>query len=45
MNFFFEQQQQQQQKYDGKMIFTNYWKGLVLNFPKMGNTVFFSLKS
>ena len=44
MNFFFEQQQQQK-KNDGKMIFTNYWKGLVLNFPEMGNTVFFSLKS
>ena len=32
------------QKVDGNMIFTNYWKVLVLNFPVMGNTVFFSAK-
>ena len=32
------------QKVDGKMIFTNYWKVLVLNFSVMGNTVFFSQK-
>ena len=25
--------------------FTNYWKVLVLNFPEMGNTVFFEPKS
>ena len=29
------------QKVDGKMIFTDYWKGLVLNFSVMGNTFFF----
>ena len=29
------------QKVDGKMLFTDYWKGLVLNFSVMGNTVFF----
>ena len=29
------------QKVDGKMIFTDYWKVLVLNFSMMGNTVFF----
>ena len=29
------------QKVDGKMIFTDYWKGLVLNFSLMGNTFFF----
>ena len=28
------------QKVDGKMIFTDYWKVLVLNFSVMGNTVF-----
>ena len=32
------------QKVDGKMIFTDYWKGLVLNFSVMGNTVFFWVK-
>ena len=26
------------------MIFTDYWKGLVLNFSVMGNTVFFWVK-
>ena len=31
-------------KVDGKMIFTGYWKGLVLNFLLMGNTVFFWVK-
>ena len=29
------------QKVDGNMIFTDYWKVLVLNFSVMGNTVFF----
>ena len=33
------------QKEDGKMIFTDYWKVLVLNFSKMGNTVFFWVKN
>ena len=33
------------QKVDGKMIFTDYWKVLVLNFPVMGNTAFFQSKS
>ena len=28
-------------KFDGKMIFTDHWKVLVLNFLDMGNTVFF----
>ena len=32
------------QKIDGEMIFTNYWKVLVLNFSVMRNTVFFSAK-
>ena len=32
------------QKVDGKIIFTGYWKVLVLNFSVMGNTVFFSAK-
>ena len=32
------------QKVDGNMIFTNYWKVLVLIFSRMGNTVFFSAK-
>ena len=32
------------QKVDGKMIFTDYWKGLVLNFSVMGNMAFFSAK-
>ena len=31
-------------KVDGKMIFTDYWKVLVLNFLMMGNTVFFWVK-
>ena len=26
-------------------MFTDYWKVLVLNFPEIGNTVFFELKS
>ena len=29
-------------KNSGKMIFTDYWKVLVLNFLEMGNAVFFS---
>ena len=29
------------QKVDGKMIFIDYWKVLVLSFSLMGNTVFF----
>ena len=33
------------QKVDGKMIFTDHWKGLVLNFSVMGHTVFFESKS
>ena len=32
------------QKVDGKIIFTDYWKVLVLNFSEMGNTVFFVAK-
>ena len=32
------------QKSDGKMIFTDYWKVLVLNFSVMGNMVFFWVK-
>ena len=32
------------QNVDGKMIFTEYWKVLVLSFSVMGNTVFFSAK-
>ena len=32
------------QKVDGKMIFTDYWRVLVLNFSVMGNTVFFWVK-
>ena len=32
------------QKVDGNMIFTDYWKVLVLNFSVMGNTVFFWAK-
>ena len=32
------------QKVDGKMIFTDYWKALVLNFLVMGDTVFFWVK-
>ena len=32
------------QKVDVKMIFTDYWKVLVLNFSMMGNTVSFSAK-
>ena len=32
------------QKVDGKMIFNNYWKILVLNFLKVGNIVFFWAK-
>ena len=31
-------------KVDGNMIFTDYWKVLVLNFSVMGNTVFFWVK-
>ena len=27
------------------MIFTNYWKIIVLNFPEMGNTVFLEPKN
>ena len=33
------------QKVDGNMMFTDYWKGLVLNFSVVGNTVFFSAKA
>ena len=33
------------QKVDGKMIFTDYWKALVLNFSVMGNTFFLEQKS
>ena len=33
------------QKVGGKMIFTDYWKVLVLNFSGMRNTVFFEAKS
>ena len=32
-------------KVDGKMIFTDYWKVLALNFSEMGNTDFFEPKS
>ena len=32
------------QKVDGKMIFTIYWKVLVLNFPMIGNMAFFGVK-
>ena len=32
------------QKVDGKIIFTDYWKVLVLNFLGMGNMVFFEPK-
>ena len=32
------------QKVDGKMIFTDYWKVLVLNFSVMGSTVFYAVK-
>ena len=32
------------QKVDGKMIFTDYWKVLVLNVLEMRNTVFFWVK-
>ena len=33
------------QKVDGKMIFADYWKVLVLNFSVMGNMVFFESRS
>ena len=33
------------QKVDGKIIFTDYWKVLILNLTEMGNTVFFEPKS
>ena len=32
------------QKVDGNMIFTDYWKVLVLNFSVMGNAAFFWVK-
>ena len=32
------------QKVDGKMVFTKYWKVLVLNFTEMGNTSLFWAK-
>ena len=32
------------QNVDGKIIFTDYWKVLVLNFSEIGNTVFFWAK-
>ena len=49
-NFFFSPVRQWKirsflsQKDDGKMIFTDYWKVLVLNVSVMGNTVFFQPK-
>ena len=33
------------QKVDGKMIFTDYWKALVLNFSMTGNRSFFESRS
>ena len=33
------------QKVDGKIMFTDYWKVLVLNFSVMGNMVFFELRT
>ena len=33
------------QKVDRKMILTDFWEIIVLNFSKMGDTVFFELKS
>ena len=33
------------QKVDGKIVFTDYWKVLVLNFSVIGNTVFFESRS
>ena len=33
------------QKVEGNMMFTDYWKVLVLNFSVMGNTVFFVSRS
>ena len=33
------------QRVDRNMIFTDYWKGLVLNFPEMENTAFFWAKN
>ena len=33
------------QKVDGKVIFTDYWKVLVLDFSMMGNTVLFDSRS
>ena len=33
------------QKVDGKVIFADYWKVLVLKFSVMGNTVFFKSRS
>ena len=33
------------QKVDGNMMFTDYWKVLVLNFSVMGNTAFFESRS
>ena len=32
------------QNVDGKIIFTDYWKVLILNFSLIGNTVFFWVK-
>ena len=33
------------QNVDGKMVFTDYWKVLVLKFSVVGNTVFFGSRS
>ena len=33
------------QKVDEKIIFTDYWKGLALNFSEIENTGFFEPKS
>ena len=32
------------QKVDGKMLFTDYWKVLVLNFSVIGKAIFFSVE-
>ena len=33
------------QKVDGKMLFTDYWKVIVLNFSVIGKTIFFESRS
>ena len=33
------------QKVDGKIMFSDYWNVLLLNFSEMGNTAFFETKS